>query len=107
MSQELRILIIFCIFVVAVVGIYYIYKIIERIVDRRRFKDNASEFSADLYMLQQKYNKKGLFHFAEILGVIIKATNGSIEDEETALTDYGRRVQRTLAEMAKEERNNK
>lgn len=59
------------------------------------FKNDKAQFMADLYILQQKWAKKGEVEYSRSIGMIIDAHN--LPDEESSPeTEYGKELKRSL-----------
>jgi hypothetical protein len=69
--------------------------------NKQKFKDNKSEFTSDLYKLQQKWNNKGEFDYSRALNEVIFFF--CVPKEPDAATHYGRELQKKLKELNEKE----
>lgn len=81
---------------------HYATKIFEWWAARNKKETNLAEFMADLYKLQDKWSRKGEFHFCKAIELIKNATAPDEQEAEQS-TDEGRRIVRAMKEQIAEE----
>lgn len=100
--MNLYLLLLFILAIVLIIG-YFSLKIIQEINSKKKYKDVKAEKNADLFRLQMKWTKRGEIEFAQAIGIVIDGLNEPEEDE--ALTESGKRLQKQLRKEDEEESN--
>lgn len=85
-----------------IIACHYGTKLLDWFEERKKKESNLSEFMADLYRLQNKWAKKGEYHFCRALEMVKNAAAPE-ESEKEPETSEGKKMLAAMKEQIKEE----